>query len=412
MSHPSASPKQPLAIPGHLTGGAPPWRRLLWLPAALALAGLAYFQFWRKPEPESVYQVGRAELRDIRQTVEAFGSLEAKSRTLVPAPGGLILLEIRARAGQTVAEGEVLAKLDARATGAAVAAARRTLSVTKARVDAARIAATQARSEFARLERLLAKGLGSQQQTAQGEAALAAALAGLRAAEAEGQLSQGTLEQAQAAHRATEVRAPSAGVILKAPRAVGALVGPNTGPLFELASSLAELTLTVPIPEADVGLIQPGQPARFSVPAYPTRTFTAAIDELDSRPIKTGTAVSYAVRLKVDNQKGQLLPGMTANVTVEVARAEGTLSVPESALRFQPKWAGLEASQRGQVWVVGSDRQVERRTVRAGISDGAFTAIGETERPGVEVGTQLAIGYARGGEAFDAERGPGISLGK
>ena len=80
----------------------------------------------------------------------------------------------------------------------------------------------------------------------------------------------------------------------------------------------------------------------------------------------------------------KLKPGMTANVTVEVARADDVLEVPSSALRFRP---GAEGTR---VWVL-TEAGPRPVPVRAGLSDGATTALLDGElREGMEVITGMA----------------------
>ncbi|HTV24668.1 MAG TPA: hypothetical protein VMG12_38515, partial [Polyangiaceae bacterium] len=79
-------PRDALALPDQVAGKRR--SRTSWLIAALAAGGLVagYFFFWRTQGPSNPYRVSPAELRSIRQTVEAFGSLDVVSRRYVPAP--------------------------------------------------------------------------------------------------------------------------------------------------------------------------------------------------------------------------------------------------------------------------------------------------------------------------------------
>jgi HlyD family secretion protein len=51
----------------------------------------------------------------------------------------------------------------------------------------------------------------------------------------------------------------------------------QTPVLFTLASDLSMMQLAVDIDEADIGLVHAGQPASFSVDAYPQRRFEAKL---------------------------------------------------------------------------------------------------------------------------------------
>src|SRR6185437_10941932 len=77
------------------------------------------------------------------------------------------------------------------------------------------------------------------------------------------------------------IRAPFGGVISARNLNPGALVGPSTGqpgapPIVRLVSQ-RRLRLVIPVPEAYIAGVATGRELRYSVPAYPGRTFTAPI---------------------------------------------------------------------------------------------------------------------------------------
>jgi HlyD family secretion protein len=240
-------------------------------------------------------------------------------------------------------------------------------------------------------------------------AAEAQARALVRAAEAERQLSQQGLKGAQIKQRLTTLDAPVAGFILSATDDLGMMVGPRSPPLFVVASPITSLRLTVPIPEADVSAIRPGQTAQFSVPAYPSRNFTAKVEKLDVEPQREGSTVSYRVTLEVDNPERLLLPGMTANVQIELARVENALAVREAALRFTPNDAP-SAPPRSRVWRATGGNDIEAVSVTPGVSDGAYTQITPQPETALSEKDPVVVGLVVGGRSSGS--GPGISLGK
>lgn len=403
-----ADPRDALALPTELTSKGP--RRWIWIAALLAAAALAvaYFAFWRSPASENVYRLSPVERRSIRQTVEAFGSLDVVSRVFVPAARTGQLSEIYVRRGAMVEAGQPLAKLDATGAMAELSAAQTALTASAARVDRARAARAAASQERARLERLLEKGLVSAASVAAARATESEAIAALRAAEAQRELDAQSASGAKTRREETTLRAPVSGFVLSATEDVGAMVGPQTGPLFVITPPLTQLLLTVPVSEADIGLVRAGQEAMFSVSAHPDRRFVARVGEIESEPQRSGSAVSYRVRLLVDNPERLLLPGMTANVTLEIAEVEDTLAVREAALRFNPQSSAAEAD-RSRVWRHLSGGELEPVEVVVGVSDGAYTAVTPTEGLELSPGDLVAVGFA--GSAPKQTKGPGISLG-
>jgi HlyD family secretion protein len=236
------------------------------------------------------------------------------------------------------------------------------------------------------------------------------AIAALRAAESQRELDEQSASEAKLRRDETTLRAPVAGFVLSATEDVGAMVGPQTGPLFVISPPLTELMLTVPVSEADIGLVRVGQEAVFSVSAHPDQRFPARVGEIESEPQRTGSSVSYRVRLKVQNPDGSLLPGMTANVTLEIAEADGTLAVRDAALRFSPPDAAPDPDHP-RVWRQRSPGELEAVDVSVGISDGAFTAVTPVGGAELSPGDNVAVGFA-GSAARASTKGPGISLGR
>ncbi len=91
------------------------------------------------------------------------------------------------------------------------------------------------------------------------------------------------------------------------------------------------------VDESDIGQIRQGQAVRFTVQAYPDRTFTGKVTQIRLQPQTISNVVNYTVIIQAENARGLLLPGMTATVDFVVAQVKNALLVPNAALRFQPK---------------------------------------------------------------------------
>jgi HlyD family secretion protein len=400
-------PRDALHLPSQMARGR---RRRRWLIALLGVAAgvVIYLGFWTKTVAQVPYRTSPVERRAIRQTVEAFGSLDVVSRVFVPAPRPGQLSAIYVHRGATVEQGQALAKLDATGATADLTAAETALTASAASVERARAARAAAADERARAERLLQRGLISAAAVAAAKAAEQEATAALRAAEAQRALDTQAASGARLRRDETTLRAPVAGFVLSGTDDVGAMVGPQAGPLFVITPPLTELVLTVPVSEADIGLVRIGQAAVFSVAAHPDKRFPAQVNEIESEPQRTGSSVSYRVHLAVQNPDQLLLPGMTANVTLEIAQADEALVVREAALRFNPPEASGEAP-RSRVFKVGKGGRLEAVDVAVGLSDGAYTKVTPAEGAELEVGDQVAVGFTNPRES--AKGGPGISLG-
>ncbi|MCL2479794.1 MAG: efflux RND transporter periplasmic adaptor subunit [Treponema sp.] len=110
----------------------------------------------------------------------------------------------------------------------------------------------------------------------------------------------------------------------------------NSSAMFTLAENLQEMQIEAVVGELDIVSIRKAQPVRFTLESMPGRTFTGEVETMRMVPSVSNGVVSYTVIIKVENQDGTLLPGMTCNVDFIVESADNTLAVSNAALRYQP----------------------------------------------------------------------------
>ncbi len=240
----------------------------------------------------------------------------------------------------------------------------------------------------------------------------ASARAGVNDAQAALSLDQINLSKAS-------ISAPADGVVLTRNvdpgNAVAASLQAVT--LFTVAEDLSKLRLWVYVDEADVGSVQVGQDATFTVSAFLSRNFPARITRVGFGSTITDNVVTYLTYLDVDNRDLSLRPGMTATASIIATKRTNVLLVPNTALRFTPidtaekppaeksavlksltprmpggnrRSAAAGASTAGakQVWVLPENGKGEPVAVAVtpGISDGHMTEItGGDLREGMRV---------------------------
>jgi len=185
---------------------------------------------------------------------------------------------------------------------------------------------------------------------AQGEGEEAAARAAVAQAQA-------NLDVVKTDLSKTDIKSPINGVVLVRSVEPGQTVASSLQApvLFTLAEDLKKMELHVAVDEADIGTVQVGQAASFTVDAFPNRQFHATITRVDyasnntqksssssssqsSGATATSTGVvTYETVLEVDNSDLALRPGMTATAEIETTNIKGALLVPNAALRFTPE---------------------------------------------------------------------------
>lgn len=96
----------------------------------------------------------------------------------------------------------------------------------------------------------------------------------------------------------------------------------QTPDLFEIAEDLSKMQIETAVSEADIGVIKEGQTVTFTVDAYPTKTFEGKVRQVRLSPTTTSNVVVYTVVIDVDNSDLNLMPGMTAFVTILISEAK------------------------------------------------------------------------------------------
>jgi HlyD family secretion protein len=177
--------------------------------------------------------------------------------------------------------------------------------------------------------------------------------------------------------------------------------------IFQIANDLAKMQIDSNVAEADVGMVQVGQDVDFTVDAFPTQTFHGKVVQVRNAPITVQNVVTYDTVIGVSNPDLKLKPGMTANVSIIIARKDNVLQIKNAALRYRPADAGPPPSQstasQGGSRPAGAMRQgmgrreqkTSERTVyllsgsrltpvqiKTGISDGVVTEVVEGLKEG------------------------------
>lgn len=186
----------------------------------------------------------------------------------------------------------------------------------------------------------------------------------------------------------------------------------NTPSLFLIAKDLKRMTVWASVNEADVGQIRPGLPVKFTVDAYPNRTFSGAVSRVRLNATNTQNVVVYTIEVTAENPDEKLLPYMTANLRFETDRRSDALLVPNSALRYKPanqpgggkngKGGGeKEKAGHGTVWVE-EDGKIRPVSIQLGLTDGNVTEVTAGE---LQPGAAVVVGEIRAGAAPGSDGG-------
>lgn len=394
-------------------------RRWLWRLGILVVLGglVGAVVVWRRhaaEQPTEEYVTKPVARGNLQATVTATGNLQGRDTVEVGAEISGTVKAVHVDFNDEVEEGQLLCEIDPEQLVASRNQTRAQLVAAQAAYDNAKASAKEAQLTAERKKALFAEGLISQQELETALAAADRAKASARSSAAQITVNHASLESAQTKLAKAKIVAPIDGVVLSRSVEVGQTVAASLQApvLFTLARNLQEMELNVAIDEADIGQVAAGQPATFTVDAFPDRTFEAVLKRVHNIGTLVDNVVTYEALLAVENEDLTLRPGMTATATIVTAARKDVMVVPNAALRFKPASAaddgsrgprlpGLRMGRRGggrrsqgtaspsgsvgagragrkgprsSVWVlVGGEPQ--RVPVRTGLTDGQFTEI-------------------------------------
>ncbi len=275
---------------------------------------------------------------DVVDSIGATGALEAVTTVQVGSQVSGIIQELRADFNSIVREGDVLMRLDPSLFETQLEQARANLLRSEAEVERLAVAVDDAATQLRRSRELAADALISETELEAAEVTLRSAQAQLKSAEAQVRQSQASLSMNEVNLRHTVIRAPIDGIVTARLVDVGQTVAASfqAPELFVIAADLTKMRVIANVDESDVGRIRPRQRVTFTVDAFPAEEFEGAVSQIRLEPIVTQNVVTYATVIDAPNPDLKLKPGMTATITVEVARRENVTRIPNAALRFRP----------------------------------------------------------------------------
>jgi HlyD family secretion protein len=323
--------------------------------AILLLGGGAFFAV-KGRKPEITYKTVKVERGTIVSSVAATGNLSAVTTVQVGTQVSGTIQKLYVDYNSRVKQGQVIAEIDQSLFRAAVEQARGNALSAEANLQKAKVTLADTERTLQRNRKLLADGIISQGDFDVAETAWQSAQASLRAAEGAVSQTKGALLQAQTNLRYSVIRSPVDGVVISRAIDVGQTVAASfqTPTLFTIAKDLTKMQIEVSVDEADISRVRLGQDASFTVDSYPEQPFRGKVVQIRSAPVVTQNVVTYVVVVNVDNADLKLMPGMTANVTIQVAKKDDVLRIPAAALRFKPKSAdrkGEPAEKKGKTAV-------------------------------------------------------------
>jgi HlyD family secretion protein len=290
----------------------------------LVLAVASYGLFWRGASAKYSFRFDRVSSGDLTVFVTATGTINPVISVDVGTQVSGIVSNLYADFNSVVRQGQVIARIDTTFLEQSVKDA-------EASLDRAIAQEADSKRNYDREKALLEKKLDSQLN-------YDAALTTYESNKAATKSAQATLDRAKINLAYATIYAPISGVVINRAVNVGQTVAASfsSPTLYTIANDLSKMQVLTTVDESDIGRISVGQEATFTVDAYPDETFRGVISQIRLNPVAIQNVVNYTVVVDVKNDKFKLMPGMTANVKIQVADAHNALLLPNMALRFRP----------------------------------------------------------------------------
>ncbi len=443
---------EPLQVlPAKPGGRSRAWKiSLAGLLLAAAIGTGVFYYLHQSQTPE--YITARIDRGDIDSTVNTTGNLNAVITVQVGSQVSGNIIALYADFNTKVTKGQLVAEIDPAPFKAAVEQATATLNAANAAIVTARAGLAKSQSDLAaaqanvvnqranvakaqsastlaavetdRRKTMLKTGSTSQEDADIAQANYEQSLAGVDAAQAAVRAAQAAADSAAKSVEVARTQIDQARAIVEEDRAVLSqaqlnlshtrILAPVDGTvesrnmdrgqtvaasfqapvIFLIAQDLTKMQVDTNVDEADVGAVRLGQPATFTVDAYPGTIFHGTVAQIREAPINVQNVITYDVVVAVSNPDLKLFPGMTANVTILSGHVSRVLRIPKAALRFHPRGqpsASATGDAGSTVFILDRENRPQPARITPGLASAGYV---EARGGGLVEGQQVITGTA------------------
>lgn len=347
---------------------------LMALVAVIFIGTFVFLYIKSQPQPE-VYDEFTLQRMDIRKTTVVTGKIEPRNEVNVKPQISGIITEILKEAGETVQEGEVIAKVK-------VIPDMGSLSTAQSRLRLAEINRKQAQTDYDREKTLFDKGLVAADEYDKIAQALRQAREEVDAAQDNLEVVRDGVSKSNASASSTLIRSTITGLILDIPVKVGnSVILANTfndGTTIATVANMNDLIFRGNIDETEVGRLSTGMTMKITIGALQDLKFDARLEYIAPKATDQNGANQFEIKAAVNlpSNATNIRSGYSANAEIVLAEAKNVLAVQESAIEFD--------GDDTYVYVIkgeGDKQTYERRKVQTGISDGINIEIRSGVKP-------------------------------
>ena len=337
---------------------------------AAIFIGTFIFLYQKSKPKTTVYETVTPEIADLEKTTVATGKVEPRDEVLIKPQISGIISEVYKEAGQTIKQGEVIAKVK-------VIPELGQLNSAESRVRVAEISTAQAETDHERLKKLYNDKLISREDYEKSEVEIKKAREELQTAKDALEIIKEGITKNSASFSSTLIRSTIDGLILDVPIKVGnSVIMSNTfndGTTIATVANMNDLIFKGKIDETEVGRIHEGMPVKLTIGALQNLTFDAELEYISPKGVEENGANQFEIKAAVHAPDSvQIRSGYSANAEIVLQRAQKVLAVPEGIIEF--------SGDSTFVWVMTDsipEQKFERRQIKTGMSDGIKLEIKE-----------------------------------
>ena len=337
---------------------------------AAIFIGTFIFLYQKSKPKTTVYETVTPEIADLEKTTVATGKVEPRDEVLIKPQISGIISEVYKEAGQTIKQGEVIAKVK-------VIPELGQLNSAESRVRVAEISTAQAETDHERIKKLYNDKLISREDYEKSEVEIKKAREELQTAKDALEIIKEGITKNSASFSSTLIRSTIDGLILEVPFKVGnSVIMSNTfndGTTIATVANMNDLIFKGKIDETEVGRIHEGMPVKLTIGALQNLTFDAELEYISPKGVEENGANQFEIKAAVHAPDSvQIRSGYSANAEIVLQRAQKVLAVPEGIIEF--------SGDSTFVWVMTDsipEQKFERRQIKTGMSDGIKLEIKE-----------------------------------
>ena len=333
---------------------------LVFMAFVLVLVAIFVFLYMQTKPEEILYEKVSPVVKDIDKMTVVTGKIVPRDEINVKPQISGIITEVFKEPGESVKEGEVIAKVK-------VIPEMSSLSSAQSRVRLSEINLNQAQINLDREQELFDKLLISREEYEKVLQARDQAKAEYDAAVDALEVIRDGVSSSNASSSSTLIRSTISGLVLDVPVKVGnSVILSNTfndGTTIAVVADMNDLIFDGKIDETEVGRLKEGMPMTITVGALKDLSFEAVLEYISPKANENNGTNEFQIKAAVTIPSDvKIRSGYSANARIVLERAEGVLTIPESTLEF--------AGDTVYVNVLGDDDEYHRRDISTGISDG------------------------------------------